>query len=148
MRRRTKIIIGIVVLIIAGVLTAGFVSRRGKDITPVTYGKVARQDLTSKVSANGRIAGAYVHGLFANDSQRAAWLATLGVSSELSYEATIERTLVMVQAEVADRLERMRPVIRLDPADNDVTAATPQVAALSQHRVGFADTRRIADIHA
>src|SRR3954470_9339257 len=55
MRRRTKIIIGIVVLIIAGVLTAGFASRRGKDITPVTYGKVSRQDLTSKVSANGRI---------------------------------------------------------------------------------------------
>src|SRR3954462_14302134 len=55
MRRRTKIIIGIVVLIIAGVLTAGFASRRGKDITPVTYGKVTRQDLTSKVSANGRI---------------------------------------------------------------------------------------------
>src|SRR4051794_3362451 len=55
MRRRTKIIIGIVVLIIAGGLTAGFASRRGKDITPVTYGKVTRQDLTSKVSANGRI---------------------------------------------------------------------------------------------
>jgi HlyD family secretion protein len=55
MRRRTKIIIGIVVLVIAGVLTAGFASRRGKDITPVTYGKVQRQDLTSKVSANGRI---------------------------------------------------------------------------------------------
>jgi HlyD family secretion protein len=55
MRRRTKIIIGIIVLVIAGVLTAGFVSRRGKDVTPVTFGKVQRQDLTSKVSANGRI---------------------------------------------------------------------------------------------
>ena len=55
MRRRTKIIIGIVVLVIAGVLTAGFASRRGKDVTPVTFGKVQRQDLTSKVSANGRI---------------------------------------------------------------------------------------------
>jgi len=55
MRRRTKIIIGIVVLIIAGGLTAGFVSKRGKDVTPVTFGNVQRQDLTSKVSANGRI---------------------------------------------------------------------------------------------
>jgi adenosylcobyric acid synthase len=52
------------------------------------------------VSPNERIAGAYVHGLFANDRQRAAWLATLGVSSELSYEATIERTL----DELADHL--------------------------------------------
>jgi HlyD family secretion protein len=55
MRRRTKIIIGIVVLVVAGVLTAGFVSKRGKDVTPVTFCKVQRQDLTSKVSANGRI---------------------------------------------------------------------------------------------
>ena len=55
MRRRTKIIIGVVALVIAGVVTAGFVSQRGKDVTPVTFGKVARQDLTSKVSANGRI---------------------------------------------------------------------------------------------
>jgi len=55
MRRRTKIIIGIIVLIIAGGLTVGFVSQRGKDVTPVTFGKVQRQDLTSKVSANGRI---------------------------------------------------------------------------------------------
>ncbi len=55
MKRRTKIIIGIVVLVVAGVLTAGFASRRGKDVTAVTFGKVQRQDLTSKVSANGRI---------------------------------------------------------------------------------------------
>ena len=37
--------------------------------------------------------GAYVHGLFADDRQRAAWLASLGAASELDYEATIERTL-------------------------------------------------------
>src|SRR5258708_5737085 len=55
MRRRTKIIIGLIVLIVAGVLTAGFVSKRDKDVTPVTFGNVQRQDLTSKVSANGRI---------------------------------------------------------------------------------------------
>jgi adenosylcobyric acid synthase len=45
------------------------------------------------MSASGRIAGAYVHGLFANDRQRAAWLAPLGAALELDYEATIERTL-------------------------------------------------------
>jgi HlyD family secretion protein len=33
----------------------GFVSRRGKDATTVTFAKVDRVDLTSKVSANGRI---------------------------------------------------------------------------------------------
>jgi HlyD family secretion protein len=55
MKRRTKIIIGIVVVVIAGAVSAGFVSRRGKDVTAVTFAKVDRADLTSKVSANGRI---------------------------------------------------------------------------------------------
>lgn len=42
-------------LLIAGLLTAGFVSKRGKDVTPVTMAKVDKMDLTSKVTANGRI---------------------------------------------------------------------------------------------
>ena len=45
------------------------------------------------ISPNGRIAGAYVHGLFADDRQRAAWLALLGSTTGFDYEATIERTL-------------------------------------------------------
>ena len=49
--------------------------------------------LDGAISADGRIAGAYVHGLFADDRQRAAWLALLGTTSEIDYEATIERTL-------------------------------------------------------
>ena len=49
--------------------------------------------LDGAVSQNGLVAGAYVHGLFAGDRQRAAWLAQLGAASELEYEATIERTL-------------------------------------------------------
>ena len=55
MRRRTKIILAIAGLVIAALVTAGFVSRRGKDITAVTMSKVERMDLTSKVTANGRI---------------------------------------------------------------------------------------------
>jgi adenosylcobyric acid synthase len=45
------------------------------------------------ISPNGLVMGAYAHGLFADDAQRAAWLALLGVRSSLAYEATIERTL-------------------------------------------------------
>lgn len=55
MKRRTKIIIGIVVIIVAGAVGFGFVSKRGKDVTAVTTAKVEKSDLTSKVSANGRI---------------------------------------------------------------------------------------------
>ncbi len=49
--------------------------------------------LDGAMSENGQITGAYVHGLFADDRQRAPWLATLGTTTGLSYEATIERTL-------------------------------------------------------
>ncbi len=47
------------------------------------------------VSADGLIRGAYVHGLFAQDAQRAAWLRWLGASaaSTLDYSHEIERTL-------------------------------------------------------
>lgn len=56
MKRRTKILIGIAILLV--ILAGGLLfakSRRGKDITPVTLAKVTRMDLTSKVSANGKI---------------------------------------------------------------------------------------------
>ena len=49
--------------------------------------------LDGAISADGRVAGAYVHGLFADDRQRAAWLALLGTTTGINYEATIERTL-------------------------------------------------------
>jgi adenosylcobyric acid synthase len=49
--------------------------------------------LDGAISADGRVAGAYVHGLFADDRQRAAWLAMFGTTTEINYEPTIERTL-------------------------------------------------------
>ena len=46
------------------------------------------------VSADGLVAGTYVHGLFAHDAQRAAWLARLGAASDgAGYEAGIEAAL-------------------------------------------------------
>lgn len=46
------------------------------------------------VSADGRITGTYIHGLFADDRQRASWLWRLGnIKSDFCYEDEIERTL-------------------------------------------------------
>jgi adenosylcobyric acid synthase len=54
------------------------------------------------VSGDGRIAGCYIHGLMADDRQRAQWLARLGVTtSQFHYEAEIDRTLDLL----ADHLE-------------------------------------------
>jgi len=62
------------------------------------------------VSASDLIAGAYVHGLFADDAQRRAWLERLGgAGSELRYEATIERVL----DDFAAHLERHLDLDRL-----------------------------------
>jgi adenosylcobyric acid synthase len=52
-------------------------------------------------SADGRVRATYVHGLFADDSQRAALLSWFGADAgTLSYEAEIDRTL----DELADHL--------------------------------------------
>jgi adenosylcobyric acid synthase len=57
-------------------------------------------------SANGLVAGTYVHGLFADDHQRRAWLASLGSSgSDLAYEDQIERTLDRVAAHLEKHLD-------------------------------------------
>ena len=46
------------------------------------------------VSADGLVAGCYVHGLFADDRQRGAWLRRLGgAPSDLGYEAEVDRVL-------------------------------------------------------
>ena len=54
------------------------------------------------ISADGRVAGCYVHGLFAQDGQRAAWLARLGhAAPPRHHEAEVEAVL----DRLADHLE-------------------------------------------
>jgi adenosylcobyric acid synthase len=46
------------------------------------------------VSRNGRVIGTYVHGLFADDRQRSAWLERLGAGpASVAYEELVETTL-------------------------------------------------------
>jgi adenosylcobyric acid synthase len=57
------------------------------------------------ISPDGRVMGAYAHGLFAEDAQRAAWLAMLGTSSDLYYDATVERTLDELAAHLSRAID-------------------------------------------
>jgi adenosylcobyric acid synthase len=58
------------------------------------------------VSADGRVAGCYLHGLFAGDAQRAAWLARLGApGSSLAYEELVEQTLDALAAHLAAHID-------------------------------------------
>jgi adenosylcobyric acid synthase len=62
------------------------------------------------VSANGLVAGAYVHGLFGDDAQRRDWLERLGGGgSNLVYEAAVEGALDSLAA----HLERCLDLNRL-----------------------------------
>ena len=46
------------------------------------------------MSANGRVIGTYVHGLFADDRQRAAWLSRFGAGpTTIAYDERVENTL-------------------------------------------------------
>jgi adenosylcobyric acid synthase len=57
-------------------------------------------------SADGRIAGSYLHGLFAADTFRHAWLAQLGAQGALAdYDALVERTLDGLAQHLAAHLD-------------------------------------------
>jgi adenosylcobyric acid synthase len=62
--------------------------------------------LDGAVSADSRVAGSYLHGFFAGDAQRAAWLARLGASaSSLAYETLVEQTLDALAAHLDAHLD-------------------------------------------
>jgi adenosylcobyric acid synthase len=50
--------------------------------------------------------GTYVHGLFADDRQRGAWLQRFGAgSSQVAYESQVERTLDALAAHLAVHID-------------------------------------------
>ena len=53
-------------------------------------------------SANGRIRGSYLHGIFSSDAFRASYLSKLGVTSEIAYEDGVDQVLDAL----ADHLEQ------------------------------------------
>jgi adenosylcobyric acid synthase len=61
------------------------------------------------VSADGRVFGTYIHGLFADDRQRAAWLGRLSAgaaaATAVSYDDLIEKTLDRLAAHLAAHLD-------------------------------------------
>jgi adenosylcobyric acid synthase len=58
------------------------------------FARLADGSLEGAISADGSVVGTYVHGLFADDRQRAAWLLRFGAgASNVAYENLIEQTL-------------------------------------------------------
>ena len=70
------------------------------------FARLADGSSEGAVSADGRVIGTYVHGLFADDRQRAAWLARFGAGpANIAYEDMVERTLDALAAHLAAHLD-------------------------------------------
>jgi adenosylcobyric acid synthase len=92
-----------------GVAVAGYEMHIGRTTGAGTQRPLLRLDdgrLDGAISANGRVAGSYLHGFFTGDAQRAAWLARLGTPSiSLAYEALVEQTLDALAAHLDAHLD-------------------------------------------
>ncbi|SHH19466.1 cobyric acid synthase [Bradyrhizobium erythrophlei] len=91
------------------VAVAGYEMHIGRTTGTGTQRPLLRLDdgrLDGAVSADGRVAGSYLHGFFAGDAQRAAWLVRLGApASSLAYEALVEQTLDALAAHLDAHLD-------------------------------------------
>ncbi len=91
------------------VAVAGYEMHIGRTIGGGTQRPLLRLDdgrVDGAVSADGRVSGTYLHGFFAGDAQRAAWLARLGMpASSLSYDALVEETLDALAAHLEAHLD-------------------------------------------
>jgi adenosylcobyric acid synthase len=70
------------------------------------FARLADGSVEGATSPDGRVMGTYVHGLFADDRQRAAWLKRLAAGpTKIAYDDLIERTLDALAAHLAAHLD-------------------------------------------
>jgi len=70
------------------------------------FARLADGSPEGATAPGGCVAGTYVHGLFADDRQRAAWLARLSAGpSPIAYDDLIERTLDALAGHLAAHLD-------------------------------------------
>jgi adenosylcobyric acid synthase len=70
------------------------------------FARLADGSPEGAVSPDGRVIGTYVHGLFADDRQRAAWLTRFAAgTATIAYDALIEDTLDRLAAHLEAHLD-------------------------------------------
>ena len=70
------------------------------------FARLADGSAEGAMSADGRVIGTYIHGLFAADRQRSAWLKRFAPGgAAIAYEALIEETLDKFAAHLAAHID-------------------------------------------
>jgi adenosylcobyric acid synthase len=70
------------------------------------FARLADGSAEGATSADGRVLGSYVHGLFADDRQRSAWLTRFGAGTATThYDDLVERTLDALAAHLTTHLD-------------------------------------------
>src|SRR5580693_6812636 len=73
------------------------------------FARLADGSPEGAISADGRVIGTYAHGLFADDRQRAAWLARFGAGApNVAYENLVEQTLDSLATHLAAHIDLNR----------------------------------------
>ncbi len=126
-----------------GTSFAGYEMHVGRTTGPACSNSMIRfadGSFDGAASPDGRVSGAYIHGLFTDDAQRARWLERLSAApSELDYDADVEATLDAL----ADHLEAHIDCDRLLAL---ARVPTLQPRALSQ-RTSSTDARGGLRVH-
>jgi adenosylcobyric acid synthase len=70
------------------------------------FARLADGSSEGAVSPNGRVMGTYIHGLFANDRQRSAWLTRFAAgAAAISYDALVDDTLDRLATHLAAHVD-------------------------------------------
>ncbi|WP_416461560.1 cobyric acid synthase [Rubrivivax gelatinosus] len=96
----------------SGERVRGYEMHMGRSVGPATARPWLRLDdgaggerAEGAVSADGHVAGSYLHGLFAADGWRRHWLAALGVAGGVDYDARVEALLDAYAAQLETDLD-------------------------------------------
>jgi len=92
----------------SGLEVSGYEIHIGRTDGPDRARPFAHMDRTPEgaTSTDGRVTGTYLHGLFAADAFRAAWLTSLGgTPGDLGYDATVDRTLDALAAHLETHMD-------------------------------------------